>query len=219
MLRRSVQYPLLHPCALQIWTPLNPASREDENLEGFKAKEAPLGRIGQVGARQESACRPCQPFGLSPHHWVRRTVGAAGLAAAPGIMVSMIGVLKHRALPLPPACSPSRPPPPTSSWPARQGSVVDCCRALHCSLAAPQDVPNGSTTTCIFGHAGTSRSLACSTLPPCRASMIWSQPLNSYNILLAGGQLHGGAMGTHVATFLPTSAHPLTLTARRRPAT
>ena len=33
---------------LQIWTPLNPASREDENLEGFKAKEAPLGRIGQV---------------------------------------------------------------------------------------------------------------------------------------------------------------------------
>ncbi|PRW51056.1 NAD(P)-dependent oxidoreductase [Chlorella sorokiniana] len=30
-----------------IWTPLNPASREDENLEGFKGKEAPLGRIGQ----------------------------------------------------------------------------------------------------------------------------------------------------------------------------
>ena len=35
---------------VQIWTPLNPASREDENLEGFKAKEAPLGRIGQVSA-------------------------------------------------------------------------------------------------------------------------------------------------------------------------
>ncbi|KAI7840656.1 hypothetical protein COHA_005677 [Chlorella ohadii] len=30
-----------------IWTPLNPASREDENLEGFKGKDAPLGRIGQ----------------------------------------------------------------------------------------------------------------------------------------------------------------------------
>jgi len=34
---------------LQIWTPLNPASREDENLEGFKGKDAPLARIGQVG--------------------------------------------------------------------------------------------------------------------------------------------------------------------------
>ena len=35
------------PC--QIWTPLNPASRDQENLEGWLSKEPPLGRIGQVG--------------------------------------------------------------------------------------------------------------------------------------------------------------------------
>ncbi|PSC75991.1 NAD(P)-dependent oxidoreductase [Micractinium conductrix] len=30
-----------------IWTPLNPASRDQENLEGWLSKEPPLGRIGQ----------------------------------------------------------------------------------------------------------------------------------------------------------------------------
>ncbi|KAL4423404.1 hypothetical protein ABPG77_009982 [Micractinium sp. CCAP 211/92] len=30
-----------------IWTPLNPASREQDNLEGWLQKEPPLGRIGQ----------------------------------------------------------------------------------------------------------------------------------------------------------------------------
>jgi hypothetical protein len=32
----------------QIWSPLNPASRDQENLEGWLQKEPPLGRIGQV---------------------------------------------------------------------------------------------------------------------------------------------------------------------------
>lgn len=36
------------PPAPQIWTPLNPASREQSNLEGWLQKEPPLGRIGQV---------------------------------------------------------------------------------------------------------------------------------------------------------------------------
>lgn len=34
--------------APQIWTPLNPASREQDNLEGWLQKEPPLGRIGQA---------------------------------------------------------------------------------------------------------------------------------------------------------------------------
>ena len=47
---RSVLTSTFYFCfAMQIVTPLNPATREQENLDKWMDKDTPLGRIGQVG--------------------------------------------------------------------------------------------------------------------------------------------------------------------------
>lgn len=48
MLRPASHCTFPTPFLFAVWTPLNVASREQENLEGFKAKDTPIGRIGQV---------------------------------------------------------------------------------------------------------------------------------------------------------------------------
>lgn len=63
----------------QIWTPLNPASRDQENLEGWLQKEPPLGRIGQASAPRPATCTRATPYAACLPYCVGTQLCTAGL--------------------------------------------------------------------------------------------------------------------------------------------